>query len=286
MSDTGDIWQRYDAKVLQIQQLEADMAELERELATARHERDHWLRVGQQLSKKLQVVRNLAERLRSAERPPEPPTTRRPAELQASAQGAAAGRVQEEFDRAREVLGLVLTALTRALDDDEAAELARRLRNHAGGKLLHSITRGSLTLVPVDGRYLVDRQWLTQLDVPALRRELDVAEGSGIYAMPEDSGPMGQGFGDDDLDVDVDDSDAYDPSQDLPPPPPLPAAGFSAPPPLLSALPDEDAHQAQPPRPSPADTVRSTIPAPPQLSAAALIPNLRIGRLIKTPGAG
>ncbi|MCY1013258.1 hypothetical protein OV079_48565 [Nannocystis pusilla] len=97
--------------------------------------------------------------------------------------------MQEEFDRAREVLGLVLSALTRALDDDDeaVAELGRRLRHHAGGKLLHSITRGSLTLVPLDGRYLVDRAWLERLDLAALRGELDVAAQSGIYPRPAGS---------------------------------------------------------------------------------------------------
>lgn len=172
MSEPGDIWQRYDAKVVQIQQLEARLVALEKELATAHHERDHWARVGRQLSKKLQVARALAERLRAAQhggaaakRTVESPGTADPAGVRA------------EYDRAREVLGLVLTALTKALDDDDeaVAELGRRLRHHAGGKLLYSITRGALTLVPVDGRYLVDRTWLARLDLASLRGELDIA---------------------------------------------------------------------------------------------------------------
>lgn len=286
MADPGDIWQRYDAKVMQIQVMEGRLAAVERELAQTRDERDHWARVCRDLGKKLSVARTLAERLRSAERSKagrqETARFRRPAELQSAVQAAsptaASGKIKEEYDRAREVLGLVLTALTKALDDDAAAELGRKLRHHAGGKLLLSITRGSLTLVPVDGRYLVDRQWLDQLDLGALRQELDVAAQSGVYELPddeyarEDAGEM-----DVDIEADEDDDDGGMGVLPLPPPPPLPAAGFSAPPPLLSALPEES--EVAIPRLT-VDTVRTTGP----MMSAPLIPNLRIGRLIKTPG--
>lgn len=275
MGDPGDIWQRYDTKVMQIQVMEGRLAAIERELAQTRDERDHWARVCRDLGKKLSVARTLAERLRTAERVkggrPETARFRRPAELQSTANVVRgdAGQLGDEYDRAREVLGLVLTALTKALDDDAAAELGRKLRHHAGGKLLHSITRGSLTLVPVDGRYLVDRQWLAALDLAGLRRELDVAAQSGIYAIPEDSMVRGEiGI---EVDVDVEDGD----EDALPPPPPLPVAGFKTLPPLLSALPDEA--EASGPRPTPQDTVRSTV------KGTSLIPNLKIGNLIKTP---
>ncbi|MFY0534860.1 hypothetical protein [Nannocystis pusilla] len=139
--------------------------------------------MSRQLNKKLQVAAGLAQRLRQAQQEPQSPAP----SVVVNPQGAAG--VKEEFDRAREVLGLVLSALTRALDDDDeaVAELGRRLRHHAGGKLLHSITRGSLTLVPLDGRYLVDRAWLERLDLTALRGELDVAAQSGIYPRPTGS---------------------------------------------------------------------------------------------------
>lgn len=310
MSEPGDIWQRYDAKVVQIQQLEARVAALEKELVTAHHERDHWARVGRQLSKKLQVARALAERLRATQHGGAPP--RRAVEAPAGTADPAG--VRGEFDRAREVLGLVLTALTKALDDDDeaVAELGRRLRHHAGGKLLYSITRGALTLVPVDGRYLVDRTWLARLDLASLRGELDIAAQSGVYPLPADAslvhtqpGPQSRSqrvqastftppstvpapraeFEDDDLQVDLEglDLDAYDESQDLPPPPPMPApSGFFPPPPLLAALPPDEA------RPEPArvqeDTVRTRVTSQPL--SEALIPNLRIGRLIKTPSGG
>ena len=55
MTDSGDIWQRYDAKVLHIRQLEARVAELESAVATGQHERDHWAGLARQLNKKLQV---------------------------------------------------------------------------------------------------------------------------------------------------------------------------------------------------------------------------------------
>lgn len=309
MSEPGDIWQRYDAKVVQIQQLEARLVALEKELATAHHERDHWARVGRQLSKKLQVARALAERLRAAQhggaaakRTVESPGTADPAGVRA------------EYDRAREVLGLVLTALTKALDDDDeaVAELGRRLRHHAGGKLLYSITRGALTLVPVDGRYLVDRTWLARLDLASLRGELDIAAQSGVYPLPADTSlvhtqpgpgrPQRSQSGvfqppppvqvrseaelDDDLQVDLEglDLDAYDESQDLPPPPPMPApSGFFPPPPLLAALPPDEA-RPEPPSRAQEDTVRTRVTSQPLTEA--LIPNLRIGRLIKTPSGG
>ncbi|WAS92037.1 hypothetical protein [Nannocystis punicea] len=341
MTDSGDIWQRYDAKVLQIQLLEARVAELEGAVATGQHERDHWAQLARQLNKKLQVAAGLAQRLRATQHGPSP------AAPPASPASAGPATVQAEFDRAREVLGLVLSALTRALDDDDeaVAELGRRLRHHAGGKLLHSITRGSLTLVPVDGRYLVDRTWLDRLDLTALRGELDVAAQSGIYPRPPGSsigyteppvrrpelqarlaelspqpattppatrppsiaisgelgslpattppasrlppisisGELGE------LEVELEDEE-YGAYTDLPPPPPMPAAQLlMPPPPLLAALPAED---TLPPPPAPTepprrleDTVRGKIQSPAALTEA-FIPNLRIGRLVKTPSGG
>jgi hypothetical protein len=299
MADPGDIWQRYDAKVMQIQVIEARVAALEKEIVQVRDERDHWARICRDLGKKLSVARSLAERLRSAERAkggrPETLRARRPAELQAGS--SAIDTTRHELDRAREVLGLVLTALTKALDDDEVAELGAKLRHHAGGKLLQSITRGGLTLVPVDGRYLVDRGWLQQLDLSGLRRELDVAAQSGIYTMPEDSLPRGE-VPAVDLEVEIDEElDDLDDSlgDALPPPPPLSLASHGNHPPLLSALPDEsesfprlpttaDASMSRPVAPPlvvppPPDTVRTQNPL-----TGPFIPNLRVGRLIKNPG--
>ncbi|PCC72817.1 hypothetical protein SAMN02745121_01935 [Nannocystis exedens] len=316
MTDSGDIWQRYDAKVLQIQQLEARVAELEGAVATGRHERDHWAQLARQLNKKLQVAAGLAQRLRAAQHEPQAPL---PSVIVASPQSGAS---QEEFDRAREVLGLVLSALTRALDDDDeaVAELGRRLRHHAGGKLLHSITRGTLTLVPVDGRYLVDRAWLERLDLTALRGELDVAAQSGIYPRPAGSsivhteppirrpdlqarlaelGPSPASpapasrpapiaiSGELEIELEHEEYDAY---TDLPPPPPMPAAQLlMPPPPLLAALPAEDVLPPPPPPTEPPrrleDTMRGKIQTPAALTEA-FIPNLRIGRLVKTPSGG
>jgi hypothetical protein len=195
MADPGDIWQRYDAKVMQIQVMEARVAAIERELAQTRDERDHWARVCRDLGKKLSVARTLAERLRSAERAkvgrPETTRFRRPAELQSAAQGsspaAVSGQIKDEYDRAREVLGLVLTALTKALDDDAAAELgpqaaAPRGRQAAAQHHPRLVDAGA------GRRALHGRpQWLDELDLAALRQELDVAAQSGIYELPEDS---------------------------------------------------------------------------------------------------
>ncbi|MBA3546648.1 MAG: hypothetical protein H0T76_09210 [Nannocystis sp.] len=187
------------------------------------------------------------------------------------------GRGREGDERAREVLGLVLTALTRAFDDNDAVvvELGRRLRQHAGGKLLYSMTHGSLTLVPVDGRYMVDRQWLSQLDLDSLRRELDMGQ------LPENSLVKANVPIEVDVDVDVEpddepavERDAYAASNStLPPPPPLLPASNLPPPPLLSALPEESSSEL--PR---QDTLRATNPL-----GGVRIPNLSISRLVKTP---
>ena len=114
--------------------------------------------------------------------------------------------------------------------------------------------------------------------------------------------PASHGSDLDDLQVDLenDDLDAYgDESIDLPPPPPMPTtSGFFPPPPLLAALPPDEAVPAKPREPSrpveaspaPArpqeDTVRTRPSQPPQPLSGPLIPNLRIGRLIKTPSGG
>ncbi len=269
MADPGDIWQRYDTKVVQIQVMEARLAAVERELGQVRDERDHWARICRDLGKKLSVARTLAERLRNAERlkgggsRADTVRTRRPGELQTAINNVT-GRGRDDNERAREVLGLVLTALTKALDANDPAvlELGRRLRHHGAGKLLYSMTRGHLTVVPVDGRFVVDRQWLAQLDLEGLRSELDVGA-----EIDDSQAAMAA------LEVDVDvEHDDYDMSESaLPPPPPLPA--FAAPPPLISALPEESSDQL--PR---HDTLRATNPL-----GGVRIPNLSLSRLVKTP---
>ena len=273
MTDPGDIWQRYDTKVVQIQVMEARLVAIERELGQVRDERDHWARICRDLGKKLSVARTLAERLRNAERlkggRQESVRTRRPGDLQAAINnvtGNTAIRGRDEGERAREVLGLVITALTKALDadDDAVIDLGRRLRHHGAGKLLRSMTRGSLTVVPVDGRYMVDRQWLAQLDLEGLRRELDVGAPGESQAGTQPA-----------MEVDVDvEPDEYDASESvLPPPPPLAAASLAALPPLISALPEESSEGL--PR---QDTMRATNPL-----GVVRIPNLSISRLVKTP---
>jgi len=281
MADPGDIWQRYDAKVVQIQVIEARLAAIERELGQVRDERDHWARICRDLGKKLTVARTLAERLRNAERlkggRQEVVRTRRPGELQTAINnitGNTAIRGRDENERAREVLGLVLTALTKALDADDAAvlDLGRRLRHHGAGKLLYSMTRGSLTVVPVDGRYMVDRQWLAQLDLEGLRGELDV---EGPVAGDSQAGANGAAGAAAAMEVEVDlEQDDYDAGgSTLPPPPPLPAAGFAALPPLISALPEESSDGL--PR---QDTLRAMNPL-----GGVRIPNLSLSRLVKSP---
>jgi hypothetical protein len=273
MTDPGDIWQRYDTKVVQIQVMEARLVAIERELGQVRDERDHWARICRDLGKKLSVARTLAERLRNAERlkggRQESVRTRRPGDLQAAINnvtGNTAIRGRDEGERAREVLGLVITALTKALDadDDAVIDLGRRLRHHGAGKLLRSMTRGSLTVVPVDGRYMVDRQWLAQLDLEGLRRELDVGAPGESQAGAQPA-----------IEVDVDvEPDEYDASESmLPPPPPLASASFATLPPLISALPEESSDGL--PR---QDTMRATNPL-----GGVRIPNLSISRLVKTP---
>ena len=271
MTDPGDIWQRYDAKVMQIQAAESRLAAMERELGQTRDERDHWTHVCRDLGKKLSVARTLAQRLRTAERVKDGPSEASQSQMATPSPG---GAPSEGDDRAREVLGLVLTALSRALDDEATAELGRKLRDHAGGKLLHSITRGSLTLVPVDGRYRVDRSWLEALDLGGLRRELDAATLAGGYEAPTLLPTRVLSVSAPQVEVQVEVQVDLEDDEALPPPPP--SAVFRTLPPLLSALPDEGE----------IGVVRAPAPEPTRPGLrAVLIPRLTIDRLIKNPGA-
>ena len=135
MSDSGDIWQRYDAKVVQLREADEKIAALEEALAELREERDRWAHTAALLTQKLAAARKLAERLRSVEK----------------GRGRRLGggetqvtRLRDEYERAREVIGLMLSALAGAWSGRERAWKAETSN---GGRLLYALTRGAMTSV-------------------------------------------------------------------------------------------------------------------------------------------
>ncbi|MCA9690184.1 MAG: hypothetical protein KC636_11285 [Myxococcales bacterium] len=156
MPDADDFWDRYDGKVIEVQALRRRVADLENELEDVKADRARWIQTCEGLKNKLSSVRGLADKLRET--------------VPASAATRLAQMDRENL-RARGVIGLMLVALVDAWSEDD---LAWRASTRGGGKLLTSITDGNLDAVPEDG--LVSREWLEQLDMDALRRELSLTE--------------------------------------------------------------------------------------------------------------
>lgn len=294
MSD-GELWQRYDAKVVQLRELEARIARLEAEIEAARDERDRWAKSCSVLTQKLTSARLIAERLRNADRG-------------ADGRGRAEPgpqRLHDEYERAREVLGLLFTALSSAWSGREQAWKAQ---SDTGGKLLYALTRGAMASVSLDN-YKVDGDWLRRLDLEALRIELGFDDG-GI-PLSIDDGPaiditeielaLADDFGADDpygddarslppppsftsghtepaliSGVGVDPYDDPEPEVVGHPPNGRPAPGSLGMPGMsgmsgMSGMPGLPGMPGMPSKPSGQTTVVKTIPAPP----------FRIGKLVK-----
>jgi len=241
VSDSGDLWQRYDAKVVQLRVAEQTIAGLEAALAELREDRDR-------LAQKLLSARTLAERLRNSER------------VKGRRLGGDATqvtRVREEYERAREVIGLMLSALAGAWNGREQAWKAQ---TSDGGRLLFALTRGAMASVSIES-HRVDHDWLRALDLERLRAQLGFGEVAEEVEEQE---------------IDMSSSDAYeDETQALPPPPSFQAGAV---PPLLSTLDPYDDDPEPPPKATPPRSVPSgqttavrQMPAPP----------FRIGKLVK-----
>ena len=250
MSDSGDIWQRYDAKVVQLREADEKIASLEEALAELREERDRWANTAALLTQKLAAARKLAERLRSVEKG-------RGRRLGGGGETQVT-RLRDEAERAREVIGLMLSALAGSWSGRERAWKAETSN---GGRLLYALTRGAMTSVSLSD-HRVEAEWIRGLDLDRLRSELGFDEG-GLEISIDDEGP-------------AEEPDYHAPGA-LPPPPSFRTEGA---PPQLSTLnpyddPEGEAEALRPasPRPAAASTVVKPIPPPP----------FRIGKLVK-PG--
>ncbi len=273
MNDGVDIWKRYDTKVVQVRLLEEQVRRLQEQVAHLEEERGA-------VTHKLTTARRIAERLRHAERNKE-----------AHGVDPAQARTREDYDRAREVIGCLVSSLAGSWS---AREQAWRADSKSGGRLLYALTRGAMASVSMDS-FRVDTDWLRKLELDQLRIELGFDDGGVELSIEDDYEEEG------DLREFVRDEPYVDPyeerygdEQGLPPPP-LYTEGevgeLHPDPPLISALdpyddPEplgEETHVAPAPtRPLPIrsegrktrteNTARRSIPSP----------SFNIGKLVKT----
>ncbi|MEZ4383748.1 MAG: hypothetical protein R3A79_20620 [Nannocystaceae bacterium] len=225
MSDGVDIWQRYDAKVVQVRELEERLKQLEGRMEALAEERDQRAKACTVLTQKLTSARLIAERLRNADRAKD------------GGGDLSSHRLRAEYDRAREVIGCVLTSLSGSWS---GREQVWRADSTSGGRLLYALTRGAMASVSMDS-FRVDHDWLRRLDLDRLRIELGFDDG-GVDLSVEEEFEAEAGVDEEyelaDLEpaaaVSVD--DIYD-QDDLPPPPTFTAsAREEPPPPLISAF--------------------------------------------------
>ncbi|HGG57902.1 MAG TPA: hypothetical protein ENK31_08925 [Nannocystis exedens] len=170
MNDGLDIWQRYDAKVVQVRELEEKVRELEEQAVALAEERDLRASACAVLTRKLTSARLIAERLRHTERG---------SELQGAEHSAL--RMRGEFDRARELIGCLVSSLSGAWS---AREQAWKADSKSGGRLLYALTRGAMASVSMDS-FRVDADWLRKLDLEKLRIELGIDD-AGVDLCVED----------------------------------------------------------------------------------------------------
>ncbi len=251
MANDG-FWERYDQKVIEAQVLRTRVRELESNLEDLVGDRDRWVQTCNGLKQKLASVRSLAEKL--AETP-----TRN-----------VVMQLERDLVRARGVIGLMLIALSDAWSEKD---LAWKVSKRGGGKLLSSITGGTLDVVPSDG--FVSREWLQQLVLDDLRNELtpaDMPDSENDLQVVEDDVEINvdpgvdrsetgryetanirpfqasrvtivgkPSFPKDESDVDEIEVDLDEPrdSSPLPPPPPSSAINIGVPPPPLISTPSE-----------------------------------------------
>ncbi|MCA9661685.1 MAG: hypothetical protein KC486_25325 [Myxococcales bacterium] len=226
MSEGVDIWQRYDAKVVQVRELEERLKKLEERLVALAEERDQRANACAVLTQKLTSARLIAERLRNAER--------------AKDGGGGGGgdlsnhRLRAEYDRAREVIGCLLTSLSGSWS---AREQVWRADSTSGGRLLYALTRGAMASVSMDS-FRVDHDWLRRLDLDRLRIELGFDDGGVDLSVEEEFDEVEEEYEVDGIEpaATVSVEDIYD-QDDLPPPPSFTGSPREEPPPpLISAL--------------------------------------------------
>ncbi len=196
MNDGLDIWQRYDTKVVQVRELEEKVRELEERAVALAEERDLRASACAVLTRKLTSARLIAERLRNAERGPE-------------AQGSdpSAVRMRGEYDRARELIGCLVSALSGSWS---AREQAWKADSKSGGRLLYALTRGAMASVSMDS-FRIDADWLRKLDLDQLRIELGFDDAGIDLCVEDEEGPAPARI--ESL------VDLYSSDRDLPPPP-------------------------------------------------------------------
>jgi hypothetical protein len=219
MTEGVDIWQRYDAKVVQVRELEERLRKLEERLETLAEERDQRANACAVLTQKLTSARLIAERLRKAERTKD------------GGGDLSNHRLRAEYDRAREVIGCLLTSLSGSWS---AREQVWRADSTSGGRLLYALTRGAMASVSMDS-FRVDHDWLRRLDLDRLRIELGFDDGGVDLSVEEE---FEEEFEVEGLEpaATVSVEDIYD-QDDLPPPPTFTSgAREEPPPPLISAL--------------------------------------------------
>jgi len=273
MNDGVDIWQRYDTKVVQVRLLEEQVRRLQEQVRHLEGERGA-------VTHKLTTARRLAERLR-LERSHE-----------AHGVDPAQARTREDYDRAREVIGCLVSSLAGCWN---ARQQAWRADSKSGGRLLYALTRGAMASVSMDS-FRVDIDWLRKLELDQLRIELGFDDG-GIDLSIEDDYDEGGDLGEfvrHEAYVDPYE-EPYGGDQGLPPPPHFTegeVGDVRQDPPLISALDPYDDPEPlgeetrvapAPARPLPLpsrketrkdhteNTVRRSIPSPP----------FNIGKLVK-----
>ncbi len=260
MPEHDDIWQRYDAKVVQLRVADEKIGELTEQLEAMREERDRWATTCALLTQKLAVARTLAERLRSVEK-----GGRGRRHTTDHGRGREdVERAREESERAREVIGLMLSALAGAWSGREQAWKASTSN---GGRLLFALTRGAMASVSIED-HQVESEWLRGLDLDRLRAELGFGGGNEIEVEFEVPVP----------EPEMEPEPEYQGRGPLPPPP---SFRTGAEPPLISALdPYDEPEYEAPARPSlPVMPTRSSSqatvvkPVPP--------PPFQIGKLVK-----
>jgi len=267
MNDGVDIWQRYDAKVVQVRELEEKIRGLEEQAAKLAAERNQRADACAVLTRKLTSARLIAERLRNAERHHEANGT------------PSSDRVREDYDRAREVIGCLVSSLAGSWS---AREQVWRAGSKSGGRLLYALTRGAMASVSMDS-FRVDTEWLRKLELDKLRIELGFDDG-GVELCVEDDYDDGVDLGEF--------ADPYAGDRDLPPPPAYTNGERDdvRPVPLISALDpyddpepvlDDTSVGPAPTRPLPIR--RATAPArkPSKTMKSMPVPSFRIGKLVK-----
>lgn len=196
MNDGLDIWQRYDTKVVQVRELEEKVQELEERAVALASERDLRASACAVLTRKLTSARLIAERLRNAERGPEPQGSNPP--------GA---RNRGQYDRAREVIGCLISSLSGSWS---AREQVWRADSKSGGRLLYALTRGAMASVSMDS-FRIDAEWLRKLDLDQLQIELGFDDAGVDLCVEDDEEPAP---------VAVESHvDPYSSDRELPPPP-------------------------------------------------------------------